>query len=420
MHPHPQLVWRAQLGLAGALILLIVGVVVITASRPAPPTPAPVPPEPDIRVRLMRAAAEIGLDSPDVIQVGTEGDLRPMPTPARLRIVDDNWVASSVEGPVTIAQRDQIVVVEAEGPATVRGRGVLDGRLLLIVRSDDPTRFDAVGVLDMEPYVAGVVSAETYDGWGLEALKAQGVAARSYAISERNRARGTRRSYDIDAGHSAQTVNLEPRDDAVLAAQSTRGVVLTWEDSVLRAYYSSTCGGRPASASDNWAGTYNEAAPLQAHPRSAHCQASPLFLWQINRPVRTLGRRLVAWGRERGHPIAELGVPVSIEIDEVNDAGRPVRYVVKDRRGQAIRIGAESMRLACNQRVDGERPDKPVHSNDLTFTIRGGTVTIDGRGFGHGVGLCQFGAAELDQTGKNWQHMLELYYPGATLERAYE
>lgn len=420
MHPQPQLVWRAQLGVVAGIVLGVLTIAIVIGTRPSPPQPGPAPIEPDIRVRLMRATPEIGIDSPGVIQVGTDADRQALPTRARIRIEGDDWVATTADGIVRLAPRDQIVIVEADGPITIAGRGVLDGRLLLSVRSDDPTRFDAVGVLDLEPYVAGVISAETYDGWGLEALKAQGVAARSYALNERNRARGTRRSYDIDAGQSAQAINLQPRDDARIAAQATRGVVLTSEDSVLRAYYSSTCGGRPASARDNWAGARNEAPPLQAAPRKAYCQDSPLYRWQIQRPVATLERRLVQWGRERGHPIAELGRLADIQIDDVNAAGRPVRYVVTDRRGEEIRIGAESMRLACNQRLDGTRPSRPVRSNDLTFTIRSGVATIDGRGFGHGVGLCQFGASKLDENAEVWQDMLALFYPGAQLERAYE
>ena len=189
---------------------------------------------------------------------------------------------------------------------------------------------------------------------------------------------------------------------------------------MLRAYYSSTCGGRPASAADNWEGPGNDVPPIQAHAHDAYCEHAPLYRWTIRRPLQAFSRRLAAWGAETRHPIRSLGLVRRVDVVERNDAGRPTRYEVRDVGGHDFRIAAESLRLACNHALDDARPEKPVYSNDLALRVDGLDVVIDGRGFGHGVGLCQYGAAELSSRGQLWLAILAIYYPGAACERAYE
>jgi stage II sporulation protein D len=381
--------------------------------------------EPDILVRLARGADVLDLAGPAQVMVGPLGGPgMAVTTPASIMLDETGWYLelSGLAG-APIAMPDVTIEARAiEGSRIVLTPDLrVTPTIRLSPRSDlGPTRFDAIGSLALEQYVAGVVGAETYAGWGDEALKAQAVAARSYAICERTSARARRRSYDIDIGQAAQALELEPRQDASLAADATRGVVLTSQGHVLRAYYSSTCGGRPASAADNWEGPENEDPPIQAHAREAECRSSPLFRWTVDRPTATLSARLAAWGREHRHSIADLGVITAIDDIERNDADRPARYEVKDNRGRSFRIAAETLRLACNHPLSDERPEARVRSNDMEFTVSGPRVTIEGRGFGHGVGMCQFGAAELAERGELWPAILSIFYPGAQLQRAYE
>jgi peptidoglycan hydrolase-like amidase len=115
------------------------------------------------------------------------------------------------------------------GVLTVFARG---GELVSVVR------------MDMETAVASIVSAESVPGAGLEALKAQAVAARSYLA-----AGGRHRDYDFCDTTHCQFLRSPPAhgSPADLAARETRGLVLTWHGQVLRARYSSRCGGRTVS-----------------------------------------------------------------------------------------------------------------------------------------------------------------------------
>jgi stage II sporulation protein D (peptidoglycan lytic transglycosylase) len=417
------------------IVQLIVGVaalaclatsIVLIIERVFEPAPVAAPTvEPQILVRLARGADVLELAGPALVFVGPlDGPGMSIQTPASILHDETGWYVDSagVAGS-PIGVPDATIEVRSVDGSRIRLAPdlLVTSSMRLRPRSDlGPTQFDAIGSLGLERYVAGVVGAETYAGWGAEALKAQAVAARSYAICERTGARAKRRPFDIDIGQAAQALELEPRPDASVAADATRGVVLTSQGHVLRAYYSSTCGGRAASASDNWEGPENEDPPIQAHARDADCASSPLFRWSVERPTATLSARLAAWGREHRHQIAELGVITSIEVVERNDAGRPTRFVVHDNRGRGFRIAAESLRLACNEPIGDDRPEQRVRSNDVEFSVDGPRVTIEGRGFGHGVGLCQFGAAELAERGELWPAILSIYYPGAQLQRAYE
>lgn len=423
MHPFPRYAMRVELiALAAVLLLLLLGAGLLLVVRPqGRSAPVAVAREPEIVVRLLRGIDRLSLTSEIQLSIGPVGaEPRLVPAPATIGARDGMWIAE-VPGhaPMEVASADTPIEIISTGPIEIDGARVLPEHVELWTRSGAGTSFDVTVRLPLERYVAGVVSAETYAGWGDEVLKAQAVAARSYAISERASAREARRRYDIDAGQVAQALAVQAREDAAMAAAATRGVVLTSDASVLRAYYSSTCGGRPASAADNWSGEVNEAPPLQARPRDAFCQASPLYRWNVERSTAEFSARIAAWGRDHRHPIASMKVLRRVDIIERNRAGRPTRYALLDAQGDTYRITAESLRLACNHPLAGRRPEQRVHSNDVEIIVDGARVRIDGRGYGHGVGMCQFGAAAMSDRGELWPAILVFFYPGAELQRAY-
>lgn len=316
-----------------------------------------------------------------------------------------------------------------------------------VIARVDGTGLDVIARLSLESYVAGVVGAELYAGWPRAAFEAQAVAARSYALHERSLARSAERLWDVDSTTAHQAFATASHDVARQAAEATRGQVLTYEGRILRAYYSSTCGGRCASASDHWptgAGReFNLAPPLQAAARECPCSEAPLHRWTVELPRRELERRIRAWGTQNERSIRALGELRSVEIAERNSVGRPVSYRLSEASGREFVLSAESMRLAANfvqqparsreptdaapsATLAGGEPDEeastraaPIRSSDLSFTFAGDEVRVDGRGFGHGVGLCQYGARAMAAAGSDWRSILMAYYPGATITQAY-
>ncbi|GJM19872.1 MAG: cell division protein [Phycisphaeraceae bacterium] len=287
--------------------------------------------------------------------------------------------------------------------------------------------FDVIAEMSVENYLPGVVAKELYPSWPLATFQAQAICARSYALHERARARRAGRSYDVESTTQDQVfggaTDLAVAHDAVT---STRGQVLTYRGEVLRAYYSSTSGGRAASAADTWPTgpgyEFNTLAPLQAAPREYADEASPAHRWERQRRTARLSLRLRRYGEENGKSVKNIGTIAVIAPTSHNAVGRPTRYTVRDNHGREFVLKAEELRLACNWPVPGV-PDitakQRVRSGDLTARVEGDVTVIEGRGFGHGVGLCQYSAAGFAAKGWAYRDIVLHFYPGAELERIY-
>ena len=137
--------------------------------------------------------------------------------------------------------------------------------------------------------------------------------------------------------------------------------------------------------------------------------------------MAALSRRLAAYGRNRRREdLAALELVTSIEATDTNAHGRPIRYAVTDAEGRRVELSAEALRAAANHGTkELPRPQRALWSSHVTVAIDGDTAVFDGRGYGHGVGLCQFGAERLARSGKSHREILAWYYPGAELVEAY-
>jgi SpoIID/LytB domain protein len=137
----------------------------------------------------------------------------------------------------------------------------------------------------------------------------------------------------------------------------------------------------------------------------------------VTRPVATLTRRFIGFGLHHGRrDLANLVEVRTIEAIERNEHGRPTRYAIEDIRDQRIELGAERLRRAMNFTGRGlAAPKEPLHSSCVEVAIKDGQATIEGRGYGHGVGLCQYGAEALARDGVPYGEILRRFYPGAAL-----
>ncbi|MBL9140518.1 MAG: hypothetical protein JNK53_01515, partial [Phycisphaerae bacterium] len=118
--------------------------------------------------------------------------------------------------------------------------------------------------------------------------------------------------------------------------------------------------------------------------------------------------------------LARLNGLQSIEVLANNQAGRPIRVRLVDGRGATLDMRAEDFRRAVNYAREGEAtPRDRLNSSNFRAKVNGSTVSFAGRGFGHGVGMCQFGAESLSQRGATAEQILRTYYPGASTQKAY-
>jgi stage II sporulation protein D len=306
---------------------------------------------------------------------------------------------------------------------------------LRCVRRDYHERgeFDVINHVALEAYLPGVVGSELFSHWHPETHAAQAVAARSFAASERDYF-ADRRHYDLADSQRSQVYGGQiTRPRAVEAVQATRGLVLAHAGRLVPGYYCSCCGGEAATALDAIGEhPFNDVAPLAGRSGTDVCTEAPLFRWTIARSRREVLRRLRAYGADRKmNALSDLDDLGSIEIVARNPNGRPTRYVVT---GEGRRVGSDvgerdlprvelsdiSLRRAVDFSAgDLVAPKKRLWSSSVEVVVDGGEVTFNGRGHGHGVGLCQYGAEALARAGDAHESILRWYYPDVELVRAY-
>jgi len=418
------------------------------ADRPlqGPPLSAVVG-EPLVRVRLATAATELVVGSDRAIAVGPDPGyvrntearllsppLRVVRQGARFVVVDGRGVRGTWEAPA-------VRLATGPGQNLTLGERAYPGDLTLVAVADGGgadapdaggqasggRRFDVVNRLGMERYLPGVLQRELYPNWEPAAFRAQAIAARSYAVFEL--ALGGQRHFDLESTVASQAyVGVARNPRAVEAVRATHGRVLRYDADaprVLPAFYSSTCGG---VRQDAWAAFRGEPtpqpAPLAGGTNGTWCSPSPQYRWEaIERDRAALSRRLAEWGREHRHPLGGIGLLARVEVSRVGSSGRPASFRVTDDAGRSVGVRAEAFRAGCNTHVPG-LPELPRHqrlrSTHMTVTVSGDTVRLGpGRGYGHGVGMCQWGAQGMAQRGYGENAILAHYYPGAAVVDAY-
>ena len=401
----------------------------------------PIPPrfEPSIRVRIATVRQRTG-SPPKPIMLGQQGERLWVTTPGLERpgrMFDGPVLISATSGGWLLESsgrlrqgRERIETATPLAIAPIGDRGIeFDGELVrgifhLTRRTDlKPGECDVVTHLPMEDYLPGVLERELYSSWPMATFQAQAVAARSFACCERHFWLA-RRHFDVVAGQASQAWSGgRASSRAAQAVASTAGTVLVWEGRVVPAYYSASCGGLPASAPDA-IGTnpVNRISPLVVDPyrtrKQGCCEASPHANWMVEVDSRQLVAALRAIGRDGGpRSLRTLDRVRGIEVIERNPVGRPTRYRVRS--VQDVEVSAEALKSALNSARSSSRGDQRLKSSCIEFVSTARGFKAEGRGFGHGVGLCQYGARTMGDSGASYSEILARFYPDCDLSQAW-
>jgi stage II sporulation protein D len=396
---------------------------------PAPPAPeqptpgAPATSEPLVRIGLLVGAVSAVISGDAGLSVTD-------PSGARLAAISpgESWQAVIAGSGVAVrapgggsAGGGIIAVTGSDTGALVRVNGRSYRGVIEIFR--DRTGLTIVNRLPVETYLLGVVSTEMgrRAPAELEALRAQAVVSRTYAL--RHLRRWDVQGFDLYATVADQVYGGAEREtpegaDAVMA---TRGRILTYGGQPIDAFFYSTCGGRTADGTEVFRGAdrpYLRSIPDVADDGSIFCSISPRFRWKET------------WGGDELRAILRQTLPTvgvsSRDAEEVSD----VRVAYRTPSG---RVGQLAIGLRHSEvQVDGRDVRQVLRSTTgdilrssvftLTATRGGARVTrlvADGAGAGHGVGFCQWGAVGRARAGQSHQQILAAYYPGTVLERLY-
>lgn len=289
------------------------------------------------------------------------------------------------------------VRIEPVSDAAISLNGTRLRGAIEIVRQKDQSLL-VVNDIRLEDYLRGVLSKEAPDYWPEEALKAIAIAARTYAVYQRFTKEAA--DYDVSSTVMSQDYGGKSAEKSATnrAVKATAGWVLMYRDGLFPAFYHSTCGGG-ATEHARVMGKF-DVPPLQGGVRCNFCSASPFYRWQ-----RRLTREDVGWAlRKTRH--GSIGSIRSMQVIRRTASGRVQELVIEGSKRSVRLTGFELRSL-----VGFERIRSPLF--DVVDTPEG--FLINGRGWGHGVGMCQWGAAELARRGASAWEILQWYYPGSRL-----
>ncbi len=250
---------------------------------------------------------------------------------------------------------------------------------------------EAVENVSLEKYVASVLAGEVHHSWPMETLKAQAIAARTFALLRMKERKNN--DYHVQNSVIDQVFKTKPNQVFITAARDTAGLVLSINGRLAETSFHSTCGGVTADAKKIWGRSY----PHLHGGQCGYCNSSPTFKWETELDL------------------GDLETKFSQKIDAIKILSRS-----KDGRADVIELLGDK-----TQKVSGHEFRMALGAMKVKSTLikslklDGTKVRIAGAGFGHGVGMCQYGALGMGKDKKTFQEILSHYYPGTEIKRLY-
>lgn len=245
--------------------------------------------------------------------------------------------------------------------------------------------------LPMEEYIKGVVPMEIPYSWPAEVLKAQAVIARTYAYKNLNK--------HINEGYNlCSTVHCQvyggkaDYPEVIKAVQDTKGIIVVYKNEIANTYYHSNCGGKTEDVKDIWGGEFEYLKGVTCFKKHNSRDDTWTAAYKKSELSKIFGKNIY-----------------EIRASKKSGTGRIIEYEIKTDGGVIYEKGA-LMRLKLNPfKLRSNMIDKiettPTH---IIFT---------GRGWGHGVGLCQDGARKLATEGYSYKEIIRFYYPGVKFKK---
>ena len=246
-----------------------------------------------------------------------------------------------------------------------------------------------INELPLEEYVKSVVDAEVGPNWDMEALKAQAVVVRTYALYQLDNK--TSSNYDITSSVMHQVykgATVDPR--AAYAVAHTEGEVLTYGGRLIEAFFHSTSAGMTEDPAEVFGQSFPYLKPVKTH-----CELSPYYVWE---------RRIPKSEIEKGLDLTGI---IALKISTYTSTGRVKTVDITHNKG-VITVKATDLRKILGWRR--------LPSTNFVVTRDSNDFVFDGKGYGHGVGLCQWSALQMARDGKNYREILSYFYPGTKIQ----
>lgn len=294
----------------------------------------------------------------------------------------------------TDAKTNSILIKPADTDAIIIDDRKFRGDIQIIKK--DNLSLLVINHIELDDYIKGILYHEASHFWPMEALKAQAVVCRTYAVYQMEQNR--RKDFDVTSDIYSQVYGgkTSERYRTNMAVEETREYFLTYQGKVFPAYFHATCAGHTEDASILW---NMDLAPLKG-VACDFCQDSPHFRWHVVLAQSELRDKLST----AGYKINNIK---DIIIAGRDNSGRITSLKIVTAQ-KNISISAKDFRNIVGPNI--------IRSTNFQVSVVADDVVFEGLGWGHGVGLCQWGAYFMDKKGYTYKDILKYYYPGSDVE----
>jgi len=252
--------------------------------------------------------------------------------------------------------------------------------------------------IELEEYIAGVVSKEMGEKFPVEALKAQSVVSRTYTIWKK--LKNSNGSYDVENSIYNQVYGVCKSEKIKSAVMETKGeILITPDGKIIPVFFHSCCGGQTTNPSDVWKGNYT----FEKSTIDPYCETSTYSFWE-----KTFSKKYIS---------NVFGIQVEkIIIKERDKTGRVKNLQIISKDGKIKNLTGNEFRIKLNEKTKIFFNNPYILPSTLFDTFEDGErIIFKGRGYGHGVGLCQEGAKKMAEIGFNYIEILKFYFPNLEL-----
>ncbi|MEI6806483.1 MAG: SpoIID/LytB domain-containing protein [Myxococcaceae bacterium] len=305
---------------------------------------------------------------------------------ARL-VVGGNSVEANKSGIILNGKQTGLFALQIKGDLLEFDSRKFRNAIEVKLNSDKLTLIHA---LPMESYITGVISSELPSSWPLEVLKAQAIAARTYAIWQMYKKEHLESTVMDQVYHGVQREHKLAQQ----AVTETAGKVLTYDSKPAHTYFHAACGGHTASAEE----AFGSKEPYLQGVACSYCHGSPTYRWSYVLSRSELDKKLGA----KIKSLEPVGETNSGRVKNFRFESKPK---LADMKATDFRktLGYNNFRSTL------------VTKNSLGFS----KAEFSGRGHGHGVGMCQWGALAMAKKGATAEEILSFYYPGTEMRKFY-
>jgi stage II sporulation protein D len=340
-----------------------------------------------IRIAIVKAAPEVTVTGDGLLITGGTREAVALTLPVTVKPAKGGLIAEGKFFRTLIFSASSAVIVNNKPYRGLAELSLADNGVLVINQ------------LPLEEYLVGLINCEISSAWPIEAVKAQAVIARTYALNRK--ALRAKAPYHMESSVLDQVYDgcLIEDSRAGRAVSETEGEVLTYGRAVIQAFYHSTCGGKTEAAENVW----GNSIPYLKGVDCLYCltSASSTSTWEQKLPLIQIEEKL----RVAGYKLSGL---TDIKPGVQNSRGRLKQVVLVASKG-GLSLSGDQFRKAIGYGV--------IKSTRFSVKISNGEASFSGNGNGHGVGLCQWGAKQRALDGFGYREILSYYYPGTELKK---